>query len=162
MNDHKPAITPIRALAAALPLAALAAILVIPAGSAVGGNGQCFGQEPDVVLQGGENYKGTNAPEVVVGSGGDNTIRTRGGNDSVCAGDGDDRVDGGAGNDEIFGHRGNDVLRGRPGEDELFGFSEKGPENDFCLGGKPFPDTQASHDTAEDCSESTSVFEPPE
>lgn len=59
--------------------------------------------------------------DTVVGTAGDNNIRTLEGNDSVTAGSGDDFVDGGDGNDSLVGGDGNDTLEGNTGADTMEG-----------------------------------------
>ena len=160
-------ITPARTLGVALPLAAVAALALASTGSA--GNGPlCNGKEPDVVLQGGADpdYRGTNKRDSVVGSSDDDRIRTRGGRDLICADFGDDRISAGKGRDKIFGEEGSDTIRGREGQDFMDGGVELDKrglqgsfDEDFCLGGKPFPDTEERHDVAVHCEEVTSAFE---
>jgi Ca2+-binding RTX toxin-like protein len=155
------ALTSIRSLAGVALVAALTAIVAAPSGNAARGQQQeCFGKAAEFVLNGNEGvFRGTNGPDVILGSNDDDRIRSKGGNDRVCARDGDDRVDAGRARDRLHGGFGYDVLRGRTQEDLLVGQLAKGPSQDFCLGGKPFPDTPAAHDTARDCSEQTSVLD---
>jgi len=158
-------ITPARTLGVALPLAAVAALALASTGSA--GNGPtCNGKEPDVVLQGGGDttFVGTKKRDVVVGSSDDDWIRTKGGRDLICAGFGDDRISAGKHPDKIFGEEGSDVIRGRQGEDFMDGgveFDKRGQlsfDDDWCLGGRPFPDTEKRHDLAIHCEQTTSTF----
>lgn len=82
---------------------------------------------------------GTDHPDYLVGTGGEDRIRGRDGNDTIeafggddrirgddgddliYAGSGDDRVRGGDGHDTVDGESGNDRLRGNDGNDELIG-----------------------------------------
>ena len=86
---------------------------------------------------------GTNAPDVVVGSGGNDRLNGLDGadrlnglggddvinggadvtdlSDTIFGGDGNDTIDGGSGNDIIFGQEGDDVLAGGFGVDEVYG-----------------------------------------
>ena len=64
---------------------------------------------------------GTDEPETVLGTEGDDRCAGRGGDDDVEGRGGDDLLEGGTGNDRIFGRFGIDVLRGDDGDDELEG-----------------------------------------
>ena len=92
---------------------------------------------------------GTNAADVISGTGGadvivtgdgDDVIDGLGGNDTICGGSGDDEINGRDGNDALFGNRGADVLRGGAGNDMLDGgigndeFRD-GPGDDTVKGG---------------------------
>jgi len=169
-------------LLSALGGVALAATLLIVLGSSESSGARgfsCNNKPADVLLDEGETYVGDETPEVVVvtlgntttvantkrgGNGADNTIRTKAGNDTVCAGFGDDNVAGGRGNDDLFGEFGSDVIRGRQDEDFIDGGTDnlgKGifSDDDKCLGGKPAPDTEASHDTVVNCERFSSAFQ---
>lgn len=142
--------------------AGLGALMLAPAGNA--GSATCQGEPADTVMNSPGTFHGTDAAEVVIGSTGNDVIRTSGGDDLVCANSGNDRVNGGPGDDDLYGECGNDTVRGRPDEDYLNGGNDgicqekRGFEEDFCLGGKPFPDTKGVHDDAEECEEVTSAF----
>lgn len=159
-----------------IAVAGLLAVAIPSSGTAGPQVPQCHGQDADVVLSGSEDYVGDNTPEVVVattgqasiasntskGSALENTIRTKGGDDVVCSREEDDVVAGGKGQDDLNGETGDDVLRGRQDDDDLDGDFEdnaKGiSEEDFCLGGKPSPDTEAHHDIGVNCEHNISVF----
>ena len=150
----------------AVPVAGILALALVfaPAGNAGGTGPGCGGFSPDEVLTGGSDttFVGTDGRDVVVGSSDEDHIRGKGGNDVLCGQSSDDRINGGEGNDNLYGQDGDDTLRGRPGEDFMdggFSFDKRGFEEDFCLGGKPFPDTKASHDDATNCEEVTSAFQ---
>jgi RTX calcium-binding nonapeptide repeat (4 copies) len=152
---------------AGVPLVAVlaAGLALAPAGNAGKGDPECGGFPADEVLNGGNDteFVGTKGRDVVVGSEDDDKIRGKGGNDVLCGEEGEDRINGGEGKDELYGQEGNDTLRGRPGEDFMnggFNFNpERGFEEDYCLGGKPFPDTKESFDEAVNCEQVTSAFQ---
>lgn len=66
---------------------------------------------------------GTAGDDVICGLAGDDTINAGGGNDVVFGELGNDTIDGGPGNDVLLGQENNDVLRGGTGNDRLFGGS---------------------------------------
>ena len=121
----------------------------------------CSGEDADVVLEQPGQYVATGAPEVIVGSFGDDSIRGTKGDDVICGRDGDDSLNGGAGDDELRGDDGEDLLRGRKGADDMFGgFDEDqvergtgtgGGEDDRCFGGEIQPDVGPQGDTASGC-----------
>ena len=100
-------------------------------------------------ISGPQNWLGTSADEVHVGSafadvldgaGGEDDLQGIGGDDLLIGGKGNDTLDGGVGNDTlhggvrddvISGREGNDVLYGDGGADELFG----NEGNDLLYGG---------------------------
>jgi Ca2+-binding RTX toxin-like protein len=61
--------------------------------------------------------KGTNGPDVIVGSPQADVIVGRGGADRICGSDGDDRIDGGPDNDRLYGEGGDDLVKGGLGHD---------------------------------------------
>jgi len=74
--------------------------------------------------------EGTNGPDALRGSpgddiicpeGGDDVVRGLGGDDYVYGGDGDDLISGGAGSDHLIGERGRDDISGDAGSDYLYG-----------------------------------------
>ena len=149
------------------------AVIAVPPGGAARGEVFCNGEPADVVLQEGEDYVGDNSSEVVAvqsnlkrGADFSNIIRTKGGDDTICSGFGDDSISGGKGEDDLFGETGDDVLGGRQDEDFLDGGFDQNTkrglgEEDYCLGGKPAPDTKASHDLATfNCEHVVSAFVP--
>ena len=158
-------------------LATAAGGFVLVSSGGAGGQGPtCAGEESTHVMGPGDGtYVGTDGRDVVVGSSNNDVIRTLEGADLVCAEAGHDNVNGGRGEDELYGSCGDDVLRGREQEDFLDGEedffclkrSKSGEtkrrgsqENDYCLGSKPKPDTEAKHDTAgPGCEHVTSAFE---
>lgn len=120
--------------ASVVPVLLLAALLVaVQAGPSPAQSGaRCRGQVATIVgTDGPDRIKGTPGNDVIVAYGGNDRIEGLGGNDIICAGPGRDWVDGGAGNDVIVGGGGNDVLKGGPGDDQLFG----GAGDDVLKGG---------------------------
>ncbi len=85
--------------------------------------------------------EGGGGQDTVLGSNGNDAIRTdsgadvidgRGGNDTITSGDGNDVIQGGAGNDSVDGEGGADSIIGGSGNDFLFGSSG----NDSLTGGE--------------------------
>lgn len=66
---------------------------------------------------------GTDNPEGIVGTSGDDYINAKNGDDTVYGGNGIDRIWGGLGNDRLFGGLGDDDLHGMDGDDLLNGGS---------------------------------------
>lgn len=86
-------------------------------------------------------FKGTDLPETITGSAGDDAIQALGGNDTVNAGAGNDVISGGAGNDHVFGEAGADTIEGGTGADLLDGGDgdddiRSGDGNDTVYGGQ--------------------------
>ena len=75
---------------------------------------------------------GGDGDDVLIGGGGNDTLKGGRGNDVILGGAGNDTLDGGKGNDCLFGGEGNDTLHGGKGNDWLFG----GGGNDRLYGGK--------------------------
>ncbi|MCA0399832.1 MAG: Hint domain-containing protein [Proteobacteria bacterium] len=67
--------------------------------------------------------KGTNGNDVLIGTGGNNTLNGGGGNDVLIGLSGNDVLNGGSGSDVLLGGGGSDVLNGGSGADFLFGGS---------------------------------------
>lgn len=63
----------------------------------------------------------TLGPVIIVGSGGDDTLKGGSGDDLILAGAGRDNVSGGGGADIIAGNRGRDTIAGDAGEDTILG-----------------------------------------
>lgn len=80
---------------------------------------------------GNDILKGTNTPNVIWASRGDDSVYGMSGNDRLYGEHGADRISGGEGNDRIGGGMGADKLYGDKGEDTLFGDFAK----DFLWGG---------------------------
>jgi len=74
------------------------------------------------LVVGSGTFDGAAASELILGSGGADTIRGRQGNDCIVSGDGNDDLEGNQGNDVLVGGGGNDALNG-------------GQANDICYGG---------------------------
>ena len=66
--------------------------------------------------------------ELILGFGGDDTLRGKGGDDDVWGGAGNDLLFGGKGDDRVDGEAGNDDIRGRAGNDRISG----GAGDDIC------------------------------
>ena len=64
---------------------------------------------------------GDGAAEVIMGYGGQDSIRSGLGDDAVYAGDDDDTVNGEQGDDQIYGNHGRDILIGSSGDDQVCG-----------------------------------------
>ena len=82
------------------------------------------GTEADDVLQ------GTGERDVICGYQGDDVIKALAGRDIVYGGTGKDRIRGGPGRDSLYGEAGNDRLHGGTDEDSLYGQ----PGNDRLFG----------------------------
>jgi Ca2+-binding RTX toxin-like protein len=96
--------------------------------------------------------QGTQAADVLPGSGssdrvcakaGNDSIESLGGNDVIWSGKGNDTVEGDSGNDRIFGGSGNDTLEGNTGTDVVRGgpgddviHVTDGDSGDRAIGGK--------------------------
>jgi Ca2+-binding RTX toxin-like protein len=83
---------------------------------------------------------GNELNNVIVGSGGCDTLLGVAGNDSLDGGEGNDSLDGGSGNDVVLGNLGDDVLAGSDGDDTLDGGNgndtlDGGSGNDSVVGG---------------------------
>lgn len=63
----------------------------------------------------------TSGDDVILGTGGADTINGLGGNDTICGGNGADVINGGGGDDTIYGGAGADLIDGGGGNDELYG-----------------------------------------
>ena len=92
-----------------LTLAAMAAVVVVPAA-----------QSKTVTCQPGKVCKGTDGSDLLIGSPGNDNIRAFNGADYVFANGGDDVVAHSGGADWIFGGCGSDTLRGGFGLDRVF------------------------------------------
>jgi Ca2+-binding RTX toxin-like protein len=77
-----------------------------PAGAIVGTNGP-------------NQLSGTSGNDKIFGLGGSDQINGKGGNDLICGGDGGDQLNGNAGNDTIVGGSGTDQITGGAGDDVL-------------------------------------------
>jgi hypothetical protein len=118
---------------------------------------------PADVVATGDDYTGTDCPEiiygnnkankidgagggdVIVGFGGDDTLNGGPGNDVLFGGTGSDHLSGGKGQDILYGMAGDDVLEGGPGANQLYGDSFK--NEPFVLGiilTAPFADVDAT------------------
>lgn len=103
---------------------------------------RCGSDQPNFIsgTPGDDILRGTDGVDAICGFGGDDTIIGLGGNDLLLGGAGKDTIrgnsgkdvlEGGRANDILNGNRGNDVLRGGPGGDHLDG----GAGRDACRGG---------------------------
>ncbi|TAG94907.1 MAG: hypothetical protein EAZ09_12470 [Oscillatoriales cyanobacterium] len=89
----------------------------------------------------GDTDLGSNSPNQILGTDGDDILTGDSGNNVLMAMKGNDSLDGGAGNDSLFGGKGSDTLLGGSGDDALFGgrgadILNGGDGNDILLGGK--------------------------
>ncbi len=66
---------------------------------------------------------GTNDPNTILGTTGNDTINAGSGNDTVYGGAGNDVINGQADTDIIYGGSGNDTILGGAGTDEIYGGS---------------------------------------
>lgn len=96
-----------------------------------------------VVTPGGNRVTGDAQDNVIMPSGGADTVSGGGGDDAVQGGErgdvlqgnvGDDSISGGGGADLVYGGQNDDVLHGNTGDDRLYG--DKG--HDMVLGGQGF------------------------
>jgi len=71
----------------------------------------------------GNEVRGGEGDDCILGQGGDDSIEGLGGNDTLTGGAGDDTLTGGAGDDTLDGGIGDDTLHGNAGNDELIGGS---------------------------------------
>ncbi|MCA1836606.1 MAG: hypothetical protein LC721_09880, partial [Actinobacteria bacterium] len=97
-----------------------------------GPSDRCPSVTPTIVgTNGPDKIVGTSGNDIIFGLGGDDQIDGGAGNDIICGNDGNDSITGGPGNDQIFGDAGDDALSGSTGDDKLFG----GPGRDRLSGG---------------------------
>ncbi|NBE06275.1 calcium-binding protein [Paragemmobacter ruber] len=80
----------------------------------------------------GRDIDGTNRPDQLTGTAGNDDMDGRGGDDVMRAGAGNDDMDGGTGNDQIWGEDGRDDIDGDRGNDRLDG----GAGDDTLVGGR--------------------------
>ena len=80
---------------------------------------------------------GTNGPDVIYGTPGNDVIDAGNGKDFVCGLGGNDTIIGGNGKDQLLGGLGNDTISGGEGNDEILG-------GDFSEGGGPFGPTDGN------------------
>jgi RTX calcium-binding nonapeptide repeat (4 copies) len=73
---------------------------------------------------------GTNGPNQINGTSGNDKIFGLGGSDQINGGGGNDLICGGTGNDQLNGNAGNDTIIGGPDTDQITG----GPGSDTCIG----------------------------
>jgi len=71
------------------------------------------------------SIEGTQGPDTLFGTSGNDDINPHAGDDIVYAGGGNDEVHGITGDDRIYGEAGNDLLYGSDGDDWLYGGSGK-------------------------------------
>lgn len=132
-------IVPMRATPAVVVAAVAGAVLSLPSTS-YAATPVCHGKAATIVgTDGPDDLTGTPGDDVVWLGAGADTFHGAGGDDTVCLGPGADEavlgsgddwvdagpdadwVDGGAGDDQLFGGDGGDVLRGQGGDDVLHG-----------------------------------------
>ncbi len=110
----------------------------------------CKGKLATAYGDNGKNtFLGSDQQDVIVASGGADTVKTYRGDDKVCAGGGKDRVETGSGDDKVladngkdkvYAGSGKDKVKGSGGDDRLYGGSGKdkikgGPGDDWLYGG---------------------------
>jgi uncharacterized repeat protein (TIGR01451 family) len=85
----------------------------------------CNQSAPNVILgtSGDDLLIGTAGDDVIIGLGGDDQIFGREGNDCLDGSNGNDQISGDSGNDLIFGRSGKDVILGSDGDDLIMGDS---------------------------------------
>jgi len=82
----------------------------------------CNGKAATIVGTNGPNtLYGTDGDDVIVALGGKDKVYGKKGNDTICLGDGKDYVEAGKGNDWVDGGTGKDTVYGDEGDDTLFG-----------------------------------------
>lgn len=69
----------------------------------------------------GDNLRGDNGNNTILGRAGEDLLYGRGGKDLLIGGDSDDRLFGGSGDDRLVGNSGDDILQGGSGADKLEG-----------------------------------------
>jgi len=89
----------------------------------------------------GDTDLGSNSPNQIIGTDGDDILTGDSGNDDLMGMRGNDYLDGGIGNDSLFGGKGSDTLLGSGGDDALFAgrgadILKGGNGNDILYGGK--------------------------
>lgn len=97
------------------------------------------------VLVGGEGSDvlqarwGSADPWLIIGLGGDDTLKGAGGDDIICGGDGNDAIAGEFGNDTLYGDAGCDSVHGGAGDDTIYGGNDNdaGPTGGCLLAGSP-------------------------
>jgi len=86
--------------------------------------------------------KGSNGPDILYGTTGNDVINALGGDDVVYGDDGEDVICGGDGKDKLYGQGDNDWLLGENGKDRLFGNGgtldrlDGGNQSDRCKTGE--------------------------
>ena len=80
---------------------------------------------------GNDSIRGGNGADCLDGGSGDDSIEARQGGDVVLGGPGNDTINGGVGADSLYGEEGDDAIYGEQGGDYIDG----GPGNDICDGG---------------------------
>jgi RTX calcium-binding nonapeptide repeat (4 copies) len=104
-----------------------------------GPSSSCKGERASIVAEAGSPTTGTRGRDVIVGTAGDDRIRSGAGRDLVCGRKGKDRVGSAQGSDRLEGGAGKDRLRAGRGADRLDG----GRGRDRCRGG-PGADVETS------------------
>ncbi len=104
--------------------AALSVISTEPSAAQAAQDATCNGREATLI--------GTDGPDVLNGSPGDDVIVGLGGADKIYGFEGNDVICGGAGADRIFGGEGDDYINAGRGRDRI----EGGAGNDTIIGGK--------------------------
>jgi len=86
----------------------------------------CGGRTPTVLGTDGPNaLRGTPGDDVINGLGGPDAIDAQGGDDIVCGGAGSDAIAGGSGDDVLHGGPGSDAIAGGRGDDTIYGGSDR-------------------------------------
>ncbi|NGM19478.1 calcium-binding protein [Roseomonas stagni] len=81
---------------------------------------------------GNDSVRGSDAPNLIFGQGGNDTILAGGGNDTVTGGSDNDSIAGQSGNDNLSGDDGQDTMLGGEGNDTMGG----GAGSDIIVGGR--------------------------
>ena len=75
---------------------------------------------------------GTNGDDRIAGGAGDDALRGLNGDDRISGDSGDDYLNGNKGADRLFGNDGNDLLRGGRGPDYINAFDKGEPDRVAC------------------------------
>jgi hypothetical protein len=106
--------------------------IALPSGASAGQASACGGMPATITAQPGQPVVGTDRRDVIVGTSGDDVIRSGSGRDVICARGGSGRVLAGHGRDDVWGGAGADTIKVGDLADEVFG----GRGADLIVGGR--------------------------